>query len=71
MQQDFIKYFHLKPTQVPVVRDGVDEIFKQPVEQSCIDEVKQKYNLTQPFIFYPAQHWPHKNHRLLIDALGT
>ena len=23
----------------------------------------------KPFIFYPAQFWPHKNHRLIIEAL--
>lgn len=31
--------------------------------------VKEKYNLPENFIFYPAQFWPHKNHINLVLAM--
>lgn len=29
----------------------------------------KKYKITKPFLFYPAQFWPHKNHILILLAL--
>jgi glycosyltransferase involved in cell wall biosynthesis len=31
--------------------------------------LRKKYNLPERFVFYPAQFWPHKNHRRLMRAL--
>lgn len=27
-------------------------------------------SIPKPYFYYPANYWPHKNHRVLIDALG-
>jgi len=35
-----------------------------------LQNIKVKYNLPDSFIFYPAQHWPHKNHLSLIRAIN-
>jgi glycosyltransferase involved in cell wall biosynthesis len=32
--------------------------------------VLKKYGLTDQYLFYPAQFWPHKNHIQIIKALG-
>jgi glycosyltransferase involved in cell wall biosynthesis len=32
-------------------------------------DVKKKYNLNVPYIFYPAQFWAHKNHFYLLEGL--
>jgi glycosyltransferase involved in cell wall biosynthesis len=32
-------------------------------------EVRSTYDLPESFLLYPANTWPHKNHRLLVDAL--
>ena len=32
-------------------------------------DVKKKYRIKYPYIFYPAQFWPHKNHIYLIRGL--
>lgn len=34
------------------------------------DAVRAKYALPQDYVFYPAQFWPHKNHRRLIEAFS-
>lgn len=39
------------------------------VTQEKMDAVRDKYGILTPFIFYPAQFWPHKNHENLIKAL--
>lgn len=33
------------------------------------NEFIKRHNLPEKFIFYPAQFWPHKNHKNLIEAL--
>ncbi len=32
-------------------------------------DIKKKYNVTDDYIYYPAQFWSHKNHIYIIDAL--
>src|SRR5688572_28944338 len=34
-------------------------------------EYFKKINLPHTFIFYPAQFWPHKNHKILIEAANV
>ena len=31
--------------------------------------IKNRYNINNPYIFYPAQFWPHKNHIYLLKGL--
>ena len=31
--------------------------------------VQTKYNLPKRYFFYPAQFWPHKNHKLIVQAV--
>jgi len=31
--------------------------------------IKEKYNIKNDYIFYPAQFWPHKNHIYILDAI--
>ncbi len=32
--------------------------------------VRARYELPDAYLFYPAQFWPHKNHRRIVEALG-
>ena len=32
--------------------------------------VRKRYQLPDRYLFYPAQFWPHKNHKRLVEALG-
>jgi len=49
------------PASVNILETDTKESFC-PFEYANIPNNK-------PFVFYPAQFWPHKNHRLIIDAL--
>jgi len=71
IKQDFINYFKISlPEKVIVVRDGINEIFKRTITKEELLKIKNKYDLPQNFIFYPAQHWRHKNHLNLIKAVS-
>lgn len=41
-------------------------------QPACLsrDFLFQKYKINRPFFLLPNQFWPHKNHLLVIDALG-
>jgi len=34
------------------------------------EDVLKKYNLNSNYIFYPAQFWKHKNHKVIVQALN-
>ena len=36
---------------------------------NCKINIKNKYKIYKPYIFYPAQFWPHKNHVYIIEVL--
>lgn len=38
-------------------------------DQKELDRVRAKYLLPQRYFFYPAQFWPHKNHKLILQAI--
>lgn len=33
-------------------------------------DIRRRHNLPERFFFYPAQFWPHKNHRRIVEALA-
>jgi glycosyltransferase involved in cell wall biosynthesis len=44
-------------------------IHPQP-DASERERVRQRYSLPERYLFYPAQFWPHKNHKRLVEAQG-
>jgi len=34
-------------------------------------DIKEKYDISMPYIFYPAQFWAHKNHVYILEGLRT
>jgi len=40
------------------------------VSESERQRVRAMYSLSERYMFYPAQFWPHKNHRRIVQALG-
>lgn len=58
-----------------VAGDRIAVIAAPPLRQSAaglnaseLEAVRRRLELPNRFVFYPAQFWPHKNHRRLIDA---
>ena len=45
------------------------DIYNENKNKTDYDQIFKEFNLSKKnFLFYPAQFWPHKNHKYLIDA---
>lgn len=54
-----------------VIYAGIDESFlPPPVDIDSCRTVLSKFNISRPFILYPANNWRHKNHHTLLEALS-
>ncbi len=69
MKRDFLEHFsELNENQIYVIREGVNvELFSKPKDTSYL---KNKYNLPEEFLFFPAQLWKHKNHITVLKSLN-
>jgi glycosyltransferase involved in cell wall biosynthesis len=69
VKRDLIENFHLEDEKIRVVPLApVVNTYSEP-DAKDLANIQQKYSLTNDFIFYPAQTWPHKNHISLLRAL--
>jgi glycosyltransferase involved in cell wall biosynthesis len=58
------------PTRVFSVPMGIDHgRFREAVDEDD-ERVRRELRLPERYVVYPANLWPHKNHDLLVDALG-
>jgi len=40
-----------------------------PLPAEVTSDMRLAHSIPGPYFYYPASYWPHKNHRVLIDAL--
>jgi glycosyltransferase involved in cell wall biosynthesis len=45
------------------------ELREAPANEQALAALRTKHGLTRPFVFYPAQFWPHKNHAYILRGL--
>jgi glycosyltransferase involved in cell wall biosynthesis len=70
MRKELINHFNLDQTKVKVIPIGPPvDAYSFPSEEE-IEKVRRDLSLSEPFLLYPAQTWPHKNHVALIKALS-
>lgn len=69
VKNDIVRHYKLSPDKVHVLPWGPPSAaYKRPTEET-VAKVLTKYDLPNRFAIYPAQTWPHKNHKLLLEAL--
>ncbi len=67
-RQTLIERMRIPPDKVSVVYHGIHPIFSKP--PTSHNAILARYGLvTGNYLFYPANTWPHKNHRLILEAL--
>ena len=49
-----------------LVSSAIREFNSDPEETA---EVRKRFGIKDPYIFYPAQFWAHKNHKYIVQAL--
>lgn len=67
---DLHKYLDVPPARIKIIPlpPPIPHIGKES-DSKYIEQVRLKYDLPSKFIIYPAQFWPHKNHRRLLKAM--
>ena len=69
-----VEAFDIAPERVMVVPHGIaidDPAAPHYVERAHIERVRNAFDLgDRPYVVYPAITHPHKNHAMLIEALG-
>lgn len=69
-KQDIIKYFHIPEHKITVIYEAADSNFHHQVSPSERLEVRDKYNLKMPYIFYVGGWEKRKNIPFLINAFA-
>lgn len=63
---DLVRAFGIDPGKVVVVPFGSERLFgPHPASRA---EVRERYRLDRPYVLFPGRTYPHKNHRLLVEA---
>jgi glycosyltransferase involved in cell wall biosynthesis len=62
------KLSFIAPSKIVVIPESVDRERFSP--DACVERPPEIAEVSAPFVFYPAQIWPHKNHLLLMEALA-
>ena len=65
-KRNVIKKYNLNENRVEVLK-FLPNIRK--IQPNHTIDIRQKYNLKNEYIFYPAQFWAHKNHIYILKAL--
>lgn len=70
VKKDVVKYLEIDEEKIRVLQSPPPSyLFKTKIDNRKLKEVKEKYNLPNKYIFYPAQFWHHKNHIKLLEAI--
>lgn len=64
-----VSRYAIDADKIEVIYTGYSPGFRPFDEASSLAVIRGKYDLDQPFMFYPAATWPHKNHKRLLEAL--
>ncbi len=70
VKNDVVRHLSLAPEKVQVVPLApIVEHYAEPSPEA-LSAIRRKFALPERFALYPAQTWPHKNHKALLDALA-
>jgi glycosyltransferase involved in cell wall biosynthesis len=61
--------YGIAPGKIDVIHTGYGREYHRISDEKRLAGVRIAHGLEKPFLFYPAAHWPHKNHLTLLAAL--
>jgi glycosyltransferase involved in cell wall biosynthesis len=71
VERDIMRHFGVPQSRIAVVpAPPISQLSSGQIETLPLTAVRAKFNLPETYIFYPAQFWPHKNHRRLVEAFA-
>lgn len=68
-KQSLIERYHIPAEKIDVVYSGCSDEYHVIDDLKGLKMIKEFYDLSKPFIYYPAATWPHKNHKRLLIAI--
>lgn len=70
VKEDLVRAYGTDPDKIQVIPwSPPTQVYQDPTRDD-FSTVVQKYSLNQPYAYYPAMLWYHKNHLRLLDALA-
>jgi glycosyltransferase involved in cell wall biosynthesis len=63
-----MQYLHVPPERVATVYSGVDDVFRRPIDDSRLREIRTKHSLPDRFLLYAGAIYPPKNFARLVRA---
>lgn len=70
-KRDMMEFFHADESKIEVVYQGCSNIFRQPISEEQIAEVKIKYSLPQNYLLDVGAIEPRKNLKNLVRAMAA
>ena len=67
-KRDILRYFHVPESRIDVIYNAIDERLGQAPSATELAEVRERYQLNDPFVLYTGNIKPHKNLERLIEA---
>ena len=69
-KEDILRYLHVPAEKVEVIYNALDERLAAPPTSEDIARVRERFQLTSPFLLYSGNIKPHKNIDRLIEAFA-
>ena len=70
VRQAVLKHLKTNPERTHTVHVCIQSRLSTP-DQGSVDADRSNLGIgLRPYMFYPANYWPHKNHRMLLTAYG-
>ena len=70
-KNDIAANYLINKNRVHVIPYEIGQNIKKYLLENSLNriDIKKKYNVKYPYIFYPAQFWPHKNHAYILNGI--
>jgi glycosyltransferase involved in cell wall biosynthesis len=67
-KRDILRYFRVPESRIDVIYNAIDDRFWEKPDIDEMNRVRERYQLTNPFVLYAGNIKPHKNLERLIEA---
>jgi glycosyltransferase involved in cell wall biosynthesis len=68
-RQRFLRELGIPPARARVAPCAIHDRLRT-FDEAHVREIRARLGLARDYVLYPANAWPHKNHRLLLAAFG-
>lgn len=68
-KNSLVEKYGLPAQKISAIPFGVNSAFNSNISPTLVTQVRNNYRLPEQYLFFPANPWPHKNHRRLFEAL--